>query len=116
MTVLEYWKECLAHAADEGGFTLTDEQLSQLAEGCVGGHENYGMAFYSPPPSDRLNEIDRAWKAKYEALEKEFETYRHGAETAIKRALPKRTYPDSNVGITNEGEVFVYGGRVTQIL
>jgi hypothetical protein len=46
---LDYWKECLGIAADECGLSLTDDQLTELAEGAMGGHDHYGMAFYSPP-------------------------------------------------------------------
>jgi hypothetical protein len=46
MTHLDYWKECLAIAAEECGLSLSDEHLTELAVGAMGGHENYGMAFY----------------------------------------------------------------------
>jgi hypothetical protein len=109
----DFWTECLACAAEDSGFSLTADQLSQLADGCVGGHENYGMAFYSPPSSDRYNEIERQWKSKYEALQKEFDAYRGNAETAVKQAL--RQYSDAQVSIGEHGEVFRHGGRTEQI-
>ena len=53
----DYWEECIAAGADECDLTLTKEQLSALAESVTGGFENYGMAFYSPPPSDRASAV-----------------------------------------------------------
>ena len=116
MDTLDYWKECIEIAADEGGFELTESQIVHLAESVQGGHENYGMAFYSPPSSDRMNSIEAEWKQKYRQLEIEFEAYRNGAEKAIKRALPGRCYSDSQVSITKDGEVYRHGGRTEQIL
>ncbi len=84
-----------------------------MAEGAEGAHENYGMAFYSPPSSDRYNEIEREWKAKVEALEKDAERYRNNAERAIKEAL--RQPSDALVSIGEYGEVFRHGGRTDQI-
>ena len=55
--------------------TLTTGQLEFLAEGAKGGHEFYGMAFYSPPASERLAVIEGEWKTKYARLEIEFEKY-----------------------------------------
>lgn len=109
----EYWQECLSNAAQECGVTLAPEQLAYLAEAVEGAHENYGMAFYSPPPSDRISAIEREHFSKLEALQKQFDAYRGNAETAIKKALHQ--YPDDQVGIGEHGEVFRYGGRTTQI-
>lgn len=49
MTPKDYWAECLSNAAEECGLVITSEQLSELAEAVMGGHECYGMAFYQPP-------------------------------------------------------------------
>lgn len=110
---LDYWKECIAIAAEDCGATLTPEQLECLAESVQGGHECYGMAFYSPPAGDRLNDIEREWKAKHAALQREFDAYRGNAETAVKKAL--RQYDDAQVSIGKYGEVFRHGGRTEQI-
>lgn len=72
MTGLEYWKECIAIAAEDCGLELTDEQIAYLAESVQGGHENYGMAFgYDaiPCPADtqatrELAELKRDQKAR----------------------------------------------------
>lgn len=113
MNTLDYWKECLSNSAGECGLTLTEEQLTRLAEAVENAHDNYGMAFYSPPASDRLNEIEREWKEKVKKLEQESETYRHNAELAVKRAL--RQSNDANVSIGENGDVMRYGGRIEQI-
>lgn len=113
MNESDYWKECISIAADECGLCLTDEQLDYLAGSAEAGHEHYGMAFYSPPASDRYNEIEREWKAKYQSLQNEFERYRGNAEIAVKRAL--RQHRDANVSIGEYGEVTRHDGRSTVI-
>lgn len=113
MTGLDYWKECISIAADECELTLTPEQLTYLADSVSGGHENYGMAFYSPPPSERMHDIEREWKAKLKAQQDEHERYVNNAETAIKQAL--RVHRDDQVSIGSHGEVLRYGGRTERI-
>lgn len=113
MTELDYWGECVSIAANEIGLVLTAEQLTALADSVSAGHEHYGMAFYSPPASDRYNEIERKWEAKYNALKLEYEKYQGNAETAVKRAL--RQFSDASVSIGERGEVYRHGGRTEQI-
>lgn len=113
MTDLNYWKECISIAADECDLSMTEEQLSYLSCAASSGHEHYSMAFYSPPASDHLNEIEREWKRKYDELQNEFDKYKGNAETAVKRAL--RQHFDANVSIGEHGEVTRYDGRITQI-
>lgn len=113
MTSLDYWKECISIAADECGLSLSDDQLTALAEGAESGHEYYGQAFYSPPASERLSDIEDEWKRKLAALQAEFDAYRNNAETAVKRAL--RQYDDANISIGEYGEVLRHDGRTTQI-
>lgn len=113
MTDLEYWEECIGQAACECDLSLTSEQLEYLAEAASGGHEHYGMAFYSPPATERYDDIEREWKKKYKALESEFERYRENAEKAVGQALGQ--YRDANVSIGDHGEVFRHDGRTTRI-
>jgi hypothetical protein len=113
MDSIDYWKETISIAADDCGLVLTDEQLDCLAGAAQSSHENYGMAFYSPPPSDRIAVIEQEWKAKYTKLEEEGRRYRDNAETAIKQAL--KQHHDANVSIGEYGEVFRHGGRTDQI-
>lgn len=113
MEDLDFWKECIGIAADECDLELTDEQLTCLAESAKGGHENYGMAFYSPPDSDRYNDIEREWEKKYKDLERTLSNYQRNAETAVKQAL--RVHSDANVSIGEYGEVLHHAGRTTRI-
>lgn len=110
---MNYWEECVSSAADDCGLKLTDEQLKCLSGAVEIGHENYGMAFYSPPATDRLGDIEREWKAKVKSLEAELERYKQNAETAVKQAL--RCHSDDLVSIGDHGEVFRHGGRTEQI-
>lgn len=109
----DYWKDCIAEAAEECDLKLTPEQLDCLAGSAEGGHEHYGMAFYSPPWSDRMGDIEAEWKAKLNRLQAEFDAYRNNAETAVKQAL--RQYDDAHVTIGERGEVLRHGGRTERI-
>jgi hypothetical protein len=109
----DYWSECIAIAAEECDLTLTAEQLECLAGAAEGGHEHYGMAFYSPPASDRISDIEREWKAKLKAQQDEHERYVRNAETAMKQAL--RVHRDDPVTIGEHGEVLLHGGRTVRI-
>ena len=61
MKPVEYWEECLASAFDEHGVSATPEQIKAIAEDVKVSHENYGMAFYSPPAGEHLRrELDEA--------------------------------------------------------
>ena len=110
---LAYWEECITCAADESNISLTHSEVTQLAEGVMGGHENYSMAFYSPPASDRMETIEREWRAKLKRLQDELDAYRNDAETAIKKALNQ--YNDAQVEIGKHGEVLRHGGRTERI-
>lgn len=114
-----YWQQAFEVALDEMGLdhllaAMTAEQRAEMGEALNGSHECYSMAYYSPPASDRISEIERELKAKLKAAEADAERYRDGAEKAIKRAL--RQYSDAQVTITPDGEVFRHGGRTEQIL
>lgn len=114
----DYWAEALSCSFDEAGCqeawsALTDAQRKDIAEGIEGAHEHHGMAFYSPPASDRYAEIEREWKAKYEALKREFEVYQGNAETAVRIAL--RQHRDARLSIGEHGEVRKHDGRSDRI-
>ncbi|NNA99271.1 hypothetical protein HBO33_29465 [Pseudomonas gessardii] len=109
----DYYREMLSESFDENGITATSEQIAAVASDIVVCVENQGMAFYEPPASDRLNDIEREWKAKYDSLKREFEAYQGNAETAVKKAL--RQYSDANISIGRDGEVLRHGGRTEQI-
>ncbi len=114
----QYWCNALCEAFDGAGAyevwaTLSAKQQSEIGATIQTAHECYGMAFYSPPASDRLDAIEREWKSKYQALQKEFEQYRGNAETAVRRAL--KQFPDAEVSIDEYGDVYRHGGRTEQI-
>ena len=109
----DYWKECISIAAEECDLPLTPEQLDCLADAAESGHNHYGMAFYSPPASERMSEIEDGWKAKLKALQAEFDAYKGHAETAVKQAL--RVHQTENVSIEPYGEVLMHAGRTTRI-
>lgn len=110
---LDYWSECLSQAADEAEMTIPEGLLPVLAEAAKSGHENYDMAFYSPPASDRLDDIERGWKQKYQDLEREFAAFRSNSEDAIRRSF--RIGRDVPVSIGAHGSVFSHAGRTQQI-
>lgn len=113
MTEKDYWRECIEDAMTECGATLTKDQLFQIADAVQGAHENYGMAFYSPPPGERSAAIEDEWKEKVARLQKELDTYRKNAETAIKQALHQ--HPETKVSIGKYGEVTRTCGRTERI-
>ena len=110
----DYWEECISLGAEACNLELTPEQLECLADSVRSGHEHYGMAFYSPPPSDRLSTIEAEWKGRLDSLRTEFDNYRSNSDKAIRRALGLRS--DSNISIEQHGDVFLHEGRTSQIL
>jgi hypothetical protein len=113
MSKSAYWAETIAQAAEDVNLTLTEEQLECLAGAVEISHDNYGLAFYSPPASDYYDRIESEWSKKYKDLEREFEKYKRNAETAVGQALRQRH--DTPVRIGDNGEVFRIDGRTTQI-
>lgn len=62
MSTLNYWQETVSDAADECGATLTPDQIRFIAEAVQSSHENYGLAFYIPPSTDRISEIKKDYQ------------------------------------------------------
>lgn len=110
----DYWKESLSIAADECELQMTPEQLEYMASAMSGSHEHYGLAFYEPPPSERLNQIEREWERRLADLKKRHDVYITNAEAAVKRAL--RLSNDANISIGDDGSVTSWGGRIERIL
>jgi len=111
---LDYWIESVASSLGEHGISATKEQIQAVAEDIQISHEQFGMAFYSPPGTDRIADIDRQWKEKNDALEKQKQVYEKNAEAAIKRALGLNR--DTPISIDRNGDVFMHDGRTEQIL
>ncbi len=88
MSDYSYWEECVAEAAHECGVVLTKEQLESIASSVQSSHDNYGMAFYSPPSSDRFLEIEREHKKEIKRMEdehrRELDSYKEQAEDTIR--------------------------------
>lgn len=113
MAQLNYWKECISNGAEECNLTLTKEQLETLAEFAMSGHEYYDMAFYSPPWTDRFDDIKNEWEKKLKDKEDELNEYRQNAEMAVKIALNQHS--DTHISIGKHGEVIKYCGQSYQI-
>jgi 23S rRNA A1618 N6-methylase RlmF len=105
----DYWIDCITDALYECDASLRPDQISYVAEAVQNNHENYGMAFYTPPSSDRVYDIEKQHEEKYKKLQKEFDEYRNNAESALKKALKQKK--DSNISINENGDVFSYEGR-----
>lgn len=58
MTRDEYWRECVAQAADECGAALSKEQINDIAEAVQGAAENIDLA-YPIPASPLEGQIKR---------------------------------------------------------
>lgn len=87
---MDYWEECIAIAAEECGLVLTKEQLDALAGAAESGHEHYGMAFYSPPASDRISDIEDEWKRKVKDKEEEHQREMKRADDAAEESRWRR--------------------------
>lgn len=106
MKTIDYWEECICLGEEHCGLTLTVEQRRCLAESVEAGFDNYDLAFYTPPSSDRMNAIESDWRSKYESLQREFDLYRSNAETAVKNALKMKK--DVDISIDKHGEVSLW--------
>lgn len=69
----EYGSDCIAQAAENCDLELTREQLECLAEAAENGHEHYSQAFYSPPNSDQITDIERQYRQKLKQQQQEHE-------------------------------------------
>lgn len=108
----DYWRECLVDSAESNGVALTPEQAIAMAWDVERAHDLYGQYHYTPPWSDRFEEIERGYKAKVAELERGLRDMRHTAEGALQRALGVH----DEVCLGNDGSVCLRDGRSTQIL
>ena len=114
----EYWQEAFECALDGEGLyhlveQMTTEQRQSVGKSLRISQECMSQAFYTPPPSDRINAIESAWRGKLAALQREFDDYRENAETAVRKAL--RQPQDASLTIGEYGEVLRHDGRTTVI-
>jgi hypothetical protein len=110
---LDYWEECLSSSFEEHGVNATPEQFKAVAKDVQAGHDNYGMAFYSPPGNDRMADMEREWQKRYNTLKCEFDKYRKNAEMAVRISLKQPS--DVNLSIGDDGEVTRCNGRISCI-
>lgn len=54
MTPKDYWVECITEACEEADLIASERQIAVIAKAVQGAHENYGMAFYSPPAGEHI--------------------------------------------------------------
>ena len=106
MNALDYWRECVSQAAGDCGLTLTTEQLESIAYAVEGAHENYGMAFYSPPATDRISAIEEEYQARIDKLSREADKFREDAHAAVKRCL--RLHREDRISIQPGGYIERY--------
>lgn len=109
----DYYAECVSDAAEQVGLALTAEQAESIGKDIAMAVECEGMSFYTPPSSERYEQIEREWESKFKALQREFDAYRNNAETAVKVAL--RQHGDAHVSIGENGEVRRHDGRSDRI-
>jgi len=114
----EYWREAVMMAFEDSGLwdAIKDIPMDKLME--VGATlsvsaEHQGEAFYTPPASDRINSIEREWKAKFERLQAEHDSYVETAGKTIGRIL--RQDSGDHVFMSANGDVYRSGGRTEQI-
>jgi hypothetical protein len=111
---LNYWIETIESSLDECGIVATREQIKKIAENVQISHENYGLSFYSPPSEDRIYDIQRENEKKINNIQSENKKSELAAKTAISRMLNYKYRPEQII-IQNNGDVFAYDGRTTQI-
>lgn len=117
MSKAEYYEEAFMIAMEEAGCwhlveRMTKEQRAEVGAGIAGSVEHEGLAFYTPPASDRYRQIEREWQAKYNRLANEYERYQDSAEKHVKRIL--RVWPDVSISIDSDG-IYRHDGRTEQI-
>lgn len=98
-----YWKGCMAQAAEECDLTLMDDQLQYLANAAEAAHEQYGMAFYSPPSGNGQNHEDAARKKRVTDELQRVKDQRDAYEMALRRALG--LHSDDNIRVDRFGSV-----------
>jgi hypothetical protein len=104
MDTSQYWKECIATAAEECGVELSKAQLDCIAGAAEGGHENYGLAFYSPPAGDRIAVIEGECQAKVKAAQAEADRVR---SDFVKNVCMRRHCDPADVVLEGGGHVTI---------
>ena len=80
----DYWREVVMNAADGCDLELTREQRESMADAMSAAHDRYGLAFYTPPSSDRMAEIEAEHKREVTRLRAEMDAYRATVQEGLK--------------------------------
>jgi hypothetical protein len=105
---MDFYTDAIRDAAEECGAELTDKQIAYLAR-ADRASKNVGLAFNTPPASDRLSEVEGEWMRKYEALKAEYSTFQSNAERAVQESFGLRR--DDRVSIGSHGRVLLNDGQ-----
>lgn len=113
-----YWQEAFEIALDEMGLfslveKMTAEQRAGIGEALQVSHENYELAHYSPPASDRIAVVELEWRQRLEDERDRTEAARKGAEIAMRKVL--RVHRDVPITVTDAGEVYRHDGRTERL-
>lgn len=114
----DYWRESVMIAFEDNGLwdavkDIPMDKLLEVGASLANSAENQSMAFYTPPASDRISEIEREWKGKLDRLQAEHDRYVETAGRTLGRVL--RQNSDTPVFMDENGDVYRSDGRVTQI-
>ena len=104
MDAKDYWVECIGVASDDCGAALTKNQVESIAAAAQGAHECYGMAFGSPPGTDRIAAIERECGAKVRAAQEEAERIR---DDFVRNVCMRRHCHPSDVMLEGDGHVSI---------
>lgn len=118
MTQEKYWEEALSDAFDGCNAThiwgmLSEEQKNDIAKSIRISEECKSLAFYTPPPSDRLNEIEREHKRKIKELEDRLEEQREGFTKALGKTLKLE---HTKLYLNKDGGIDYTNGRTYEVL
>lgn len=104
---MNLWEGCILDAAGECGVTLTDEQLTHIAEAVAGMHDNYYTAGYSPPSESGPSFRERELEAALESARRELNEYRSNVQAGLRNTfgMEHRTFAEfdrhGNIVLTN---------------
>ena len=108
MKPIDYWKECIAQASEECELSISEKQLTILAEAVQGAYETYDMTFYTPSGADKIEVLKQSYEIKLKEAQDEYDLLEANAKTALKHAMKLRM--DSHISLQYDGEVYIVEG------
>lgn len=113
-----YYREAFEIAMDEADCwhlveQMTAEQRDKIGASIAGSVENEGLAIYRPSSNDRIVSIEREWRQRLDDERDRTEAARSGAIKAVRSLLS--LHRDTNISVTDGGEVYRHDGRTTRI-